>query len=175
MGYYSNNAIPGTGPYTITNYAQNAEITFTMNPTYWGASMTAAQVAANPLLDPGHVKQVIIYYKPDDISRYTDLSKGVAQIATIQSQNWNLIANNPNTYGWVTFPSWANIVSSLAFNTNRYPTNITDVRLAIEHAINYTLIDQAVFQGHISPLSDPRRRDSERCTTQATIRSTRTT
>ena len=55
----------------------------------------------------------------------------------------------------MTFPSWANIVSSLAFNTDRYPTNITDVRLAIEHAINYTLIDQAVFPGQISPFVGP--------------------
>ena len=156
FGYYSNNAVPGTGPYDITTYVQNAYVTFTQNPDYWGNSLTAGQVAANPLLDPGHYKQVIIYYKPDDLSRYTDLSKGAVQIASIESADWNLITTNPNTYGWVQFPPWANIVSFLAFNVNEYPTNITDVRLAIDHAINYSLLDQVVFpQGAVTPYVGP--------------------
>jgi ABC-type transport system substrate-binding protein len=155
MSFYTSNAVPGTGPYTIAQYVQNAHITFDQNPTYWGANLTPAQVAANPLLDPGHVKQVVIYYKADDLARYTDLSKGAVQIATIESQDWNLITSNPSTYGWVTFPPWANIVSFLAFNVNEYPTNITDVRLAIEHSINYTQLDQAVFGGQISPYVGP--------------------
>ncbi len=155
MGYYTSNAVPGTGPYTITDYAQNSHITFTQNPTYWGKSLTPSQIAANPFLDPGHARQVTINYKPDDIARYTDLSSGAAQISTIQSQNWNLISNNPQTYGWVTFPSWANIVSSLAMNTNKYPLNITDVRLAIVHAINYSLLYQTVFHGQIYPYVGP--------------------
>jgi ABC-type transport system substrate-binding protein len=155
MGYYTSNEVPGTGPYNITQYSQNSHITFTQLSSYWGNSLTPAQIAANPLLDPGHVKQVTINYKPDDIARYTDLSSGAAQIATIESQNWNLIESNPNTYGWVTFPSWANIVSSLAFNTNKFPMNITDVRLAIEHAINYSLLDQSVFHGNIYPYVGP--------------------
>jgi ABC-type transport system substrate-binding protein len=155
MGYYTSNAIPGTGPYVITDYAQNSHITFAQNPTYWGKNLSPEQIGANPFLDPGHVAKVTINYKPDDIARYTDLSSGAAQIATIQSQNWNLIQNNPNTYGWETFPSWANIVSSLAFNTNKWPMNITNVRLAVEHAINYTLLDQAVFHGNIYPYVGP--------------------
>jgi len=156
FGYYSNHAVPGTGPYAITTYVQNAYVTFTPNQYYWGDSLTAAQVAANPLLDPGHYKQVIIYYKADDLSRYTDLSEGVAQIASIESADWNLITTNPSTYGTFEFPPFANIVSFLAFNVNEYPTNITDVRLAIDHAINYTLLDQTVFpQGDVSPYVGP--------------------
>jgi peptide/nickel transport system substrate-binding protein len=155
MGYYTSNAIPGTGPYTISAYIQNAHITFQQNPTYWGKSMTPAQVAVNPLFDPGHVAQVTINYKADDLARYTDLSSGAAQIATIESSDWNLVSSNPATYGWETFPSWANIVSSLAFNTHKFPTNITDVRLAIEHAINYTQIYQSVFNGQIYPYVGP--------------------
>ena len=156
FGYYSDHAAPGTGPYEITTYVQNSYITFSQNPDYWGKDLTAAQIAANPLMDSGHYKQVIIYYKADDLARYTDLSKGVAQISSIESADWNLITHNPNTYGWVQFPSSANIVSFLAFNVNAYPTNITDVRLAIDHAINYTLLDQTVFpQGAVSPYVGP--------------------
>lgn len=155
MGYFASNPIPGTGPYMMTEYVQNAHVTFVQNPTYWGKNLTAAQVAAVPLLDPGHVRQVIIQYKPDDLSRYTDLANNVVQIATIQSQNWNTIASQPNTYGWVSFPASANIVSSLAFNTQKWPMNITDVRLAIEHAINFSEIDQQVFHGQVHPYFGP--------------------
>ena len=155
MGYFASNPIPGTGPYKMTEYVQNAHVTFVQNPTYWGANLTATQVAANPLLDPGHVKTVIIQYKPDDLARYTDLVNNVAQISTVESQNWNLISNSPNTYGWVKFPTAANIVSSLAMNTQKYPMNITDVRLGIEHAINLSLIYQNVFHGQVTPYVGP--------------------
>jgi peptide/nickel transport system substrate-binding protein len=155
LGYFSTHLIPGTGPYVMTDFGEMSHVTLSMNPTYWGNSMTPAQIAENPLLDPGHVKQVIIQYKPDDLARYTDLSDGSAQISTVEAQNWNLVSSNPNTYGWVTFPSSANIVSSLAFNTLKWPMNITDVRLAIEHAINYTQLDQSVFHGNVHPYFGP--------------------
>ncbi len=155
MGFFSSNPIPGTGPYMITDYVQNSHITFSQNPTYWGKSLSAAQIAGNQILSPGNVGQVTINYKPDDLSRYTDLSNDVAQIATIQSQNWNLISTDNSTYGYVSFPPSANIVSSLAFNTLKWPMNVTDVRLAIEHAINYSLIYDNVFHGQIHPFFGP--------------------
>ena len=45
-----------------------------------GNNLTAAQIAQNPILDPGHVKNVLIYDKPDDFSRNSGtLSTGNAQ------------------------------------------------------------------------------------------------
>jgi len=135
--YFNRNPIPGTGPYVVTNVSPGAYVQFTQNPNYWGSSLSAADVAANPILDPGHVKNVVVYYKPDDLSRYTDLSTGAAQIATIQFSNWNLITTNPQ-YAYLTMPAWSGKTQELGLNTHLYPTNITDVRLAIVHAINYT-------------------------------------
>jgi ABC-type transport system substrate-binding protein len=155
MAYFNQNILPGTGPYIMTSYVQNSGVTFQQNPTYWGANLTAAQVQANPLMDPGHVKTIYLNYKPDDLSRYTDLSSGNAQIATIQSQDFQLVSTNPTEYGWVTFPSSANIVQSVAFNTHEYPMNITDVRLAIEHAINLSVIYQNVYNDAIHPIFGP--------------------
>jgi peptide/nickel transport system substrate-binding protein len=155
MGYFAAHAIPGTGPYMMTDYVQNSHVDFAQNPTYWGKNLSPSEIHSNPLLDPGHVKQVVIQYKADDLARYTDLANNAAQIATIESQNWNLIADNPTTYGYVQFPSAANIVSSIALNTQKYPMNITNFRLAIEHAINYTQIYQQVFHGDITPFVGP--------------------
>jgi len=152
---FTNTIIPGTGPYVMTQYTQNAGVTFVQNPTYWGANQTAAQIQANPLMSPGNVKTVYLNYVPDDLSRYTQLSSGTVQIATIEAQDWNLIYNFPTKYGWDAFPANANVVQSVAFNTHEYPMNITDVRLAIEHAINYSQIYQNVYQGAIHPIFGP--------------------
>ncbi|MDA4130685.1 MAG: ABC transporter substrate-binding protein [Thaumarchaeota archaeon] len=145
--YFFQHAIPGTGPYQIANYSEQNYIRFVQNPTYWAKNWTQAQINANPLFDPGHVGSVIIQYKPDDLARYTDLSNGAAQIATIESQDWNLISTNPTTYSFFQFPSSANIVYALALNTRQYPMNNTYFRLAIAHAIDYQKINSTVFHG----------------------------
>ncbi len=46
-------------------------------------------------------------------------------------------------------------MAALSLNTQLYPTNITDVRQAIVHAINYSEISQQVFFGETSPLVGP--------------------
>jgi peptide/nickel transport system substrate-binding protein len=155
MAYFADNIVPGTGPYTMTSYVQNSGVTLVQNPTYWGKNLTAAQIQANPLMSPGDVKTVYINYVPDDISRYTQLSSGTVQVAAIQYQDWNLISTNPSTYGWVTLPGSADETQSVAFNYHEYPMNITDVRLAIEHAVNLSVIDQQVYGGAIHQFFGP--------------------
>jgi peptide/nickel transport system substrate-binding protein len=153
--YFNTNPIPGTGPYLITGQVINSYMTFAQNPTYWGDSLPASQVAANPLLSPGNAKTVIINYKPDDLSRYTDLSTGTAQIVAIESADWNQILANPSKYSYTVLPSWAGITSAVALNVNEYPTNITLVRQAIVHAINYTDVASAAFAGQMAPGMGP--------------------
>jgi len=153
--YFNQHSIPGTGPYVVSSFSENAYITFTQNPNYWGANLNASVLATNPVLDPGHAKNVAIWYKSDDISRYTDLSTGAAQLSAIQSQDWNLVLANPSEYSYVTNPSWTAQVLAVSLNVNEYPTNITAVRQAIVHAINYSNIDQTVFFGQMTPGMGP--------------------
>ncbi len=153
--YFDTNPVPGTGPYTITGVSVNSYMTFQQNPNYWGKSLTAAQIAANPILDQGHVNKVIIYYKADDLARYTDLSTGVAQIAAISSEDWNLILANPSKYSYEVLPPWAGLSVDVTLNTNEYPTNITAVRQAIVHAINYTDVADKAFFGEVTPTMGP--------------------
>jgi len=149
--YFNQHSIPGTGPYVVSGYSEDAYMTFTQNPNYWGDSLTPAQIAANVVLDPGHAKTVTIWYKSDDLSRYTDLSTGAAQLVAILSQDWNLVTANPNEYSYVTNPPWTAQVIAVPLQVNEYPTNITLVRQAIAHAINYSDIDQSVFFGQMTP------------------------
>lgn len=151
---FNQNPIPGTGPYTITKIAEDNYVEFTQSSSYWARNWTQAQIAANPLLDPGHVKNVIIYNKADDTSRYVDLSTGQVQIATIESTNWNLITQSPQKYGYINTPHGFGTAAA-SLNTMVYPTNITDVRLAIVHAINYSDISAEAFDGLLTPFVGP--------------------
>jgi peptide/nickel transport system substrate-binding protein len=52
-------------------------------------------------------------------------------------------------------PSWNGEVALMGLNPNIYPTNITDVRQAIVHAINYTQLSDAAYQGTLTPYVGP--------------------
>ncbi len=144
---FNYNPIPGTGPYEVTNVVPSSSVTFTQVSNYWGDNWTAAEIQANPYVDPGHVKTIVVTVQSDDATRYVDLSSGSAYIAPILSQDWQSVISNPSKYSYFTMPnSSANIVG-IAMNTQRYPTNNTDFRLAIAYAINYTQISDDVFLG----------------------------
>lgn len=147
--------IPGTGPYIVDKVVENNYVTFSQNPTYWGDNLTQEQIAMQPVFDPGHVKNVLVQYKADDVARYTDLQTGASTISMIQSQNWNLVLANSGEYSYYTLPSWAGLISIIGINTNVYPTNITDVRQAIVHAINYTDVSLKAFHGNSSRFMGP--------------------
>ena len=153
--YFNAHPIPGTGPYEITAISENAYVQFVQNPNYWGRNLTQAQIAAQPTLDPGHVKNVIVYYKSDDVARYTDLSDGTAQISDIASSNWNLILTNPSKYSYVLFPNRTALIALISLQTHLYPTNNTWFRQAIVHAINYSELSQKAYAGQTSPWVGP--------------------
>jgi ABC-type transport system substrate-binding protein len=69
--------------------------------------------------------------------------------------NWNLVLASPQKYSYLTIPPWSGLTSTLGLNTQLYPTNITDVRQAIVHALNYTAIREAAFLGQMSPYVGP--------------------
>ena len=153
--YFNQHPIPGTGPYMVTSVVEENYVEFTQNPTYWGKNLTATEIASNPYLSPGSAKNVIVQAKTDDVTRYLDLSSGKAQIASIQSEDWPLIASSPSTYSYLTLPSNSMLFVGLAMNTLRYPTNITAVRQAIAHAINYSDINSTVYFGSLAPMVGP--------------------
>jgi peptide/nickel transport system substrate-binding protein len=153
--YFNQNPIPGTGPYIVTQVSEDNYVKFAQNPSYWGDNLSAAQIAAQPLFDPGHAKNVIVYYKADDISRYDDLASGAAQIADILPDDWNLITANPSTYSYLTSPPWSGEVALMALNVNEFPTNNPLVRQAIVHGINYSDLYSKAFLNQMTPYVGP--------------------
>jgi ABC-type transport system substrate-binding protein len=152
---FNQHPMPGTGPYVVADVEEGSHVKFTQNPTYWGKDLTPAEIQADPYLDPGHAKNVIIYAKEDDVVRYTELSTGAVQIAGIQSQNWPLVQSNPDKFSYVEFANASEALVGMAMNVERYPTNITAFRQAIVHAVNLTDISQRVFYGMLAPMVGP--------------------
>jgi peptide/nickel transport system substrate-binding protein len=138
--------IPGTGPYILSDIVPNSFAVFTQNPTYWGSNMSATGVVGNPFVSPGHYSKVIIYDKPSESTRLLDLNSGAAQIVSLTSSDLLTAISEPNTYGVMTLKYPAG-VEYLQFNTQVFPTNITDVRLAMVHAINYSAVIQVGADG----------------------------
>ena len=151
--YFNEHPIPGTGPYMVTEVVLNSHATFEKNPNYWGASLTADQIAANKLLNPGVVKRVILRWVADDLSRYTDLTTGDAQIAAVLRTNWNLVITNPRLTYWSVPVS--PILQAIPLNTRLAPTDNVNVRRAIVHAINYTDIWMKASLGQAGPVVGP--------------------
>ena len=152
--YFNQHPIPGTGPYAVTRVVQNSYVKFSQNQKYWGKSLSAAEIAAQPIWDPGHAANVIVYYKPNNIARVTDLQNKVVHISAVEPSEWPVITANPS-FSFVEQPPWAGEVSLLGLNGHVYPTNITAVRQAIVHAINYTDVYAKAYQGLMTPYVGP--------------------
>jgi peptide/nickel transport system substrate-binding protein len=159
--YFNTHPIPGTGPYVVSDFQIGSYEKVTQNPTYWGRNLTPQDIQANPYLDPGHVKNIIIYAKPDDVVRYTDLSTGAVQIASILTQDWPIVQTNPDKYGYFVFPSNSLIFAGIGMNVLRFPTNITAFRKAIVYAINVTDVNQKVYYGMLVPMVGPEYRGAQ--------------
>jgi len=143
--YFQLNALPGTGPYEITKAVTNSFVEFQKNNNYWGRNLSSSEISANPILDPGHFQTILVRYTPSDTSRYIDLLDGGSQISVVSGSNLQQAEQTP-PYKALSFNSSSQVM--MGMNTKIFPTNITDVRLAIVHAINYSqVINEAIF-GH---------------------------
>ncbi len=155
--YFNTNAIPGTGPYMVTSVSNLQYVGFTQNPTYWGKNLPESTIVSNPVIDPGHVKNILVKVVSSPTSEYIDLSSGTAQMTDpLGGAVFSLILANPEKFGYVTMPPASGEMALESFNTQIYPTNITDVRLAIVHAINMTnLISDSYGPGSYTQIVGP--------------------
>lgn len=138
--FVSDNGGPGAGPFEIKSWVQGQAITLVDNPNYWGAKP--------------HVAQVILRYVSTPTDAINDLKSGTAQMAF--NIPFNLLSGINNTSGIVLQNGGLSIdIGYLAINTQMYPLNITDVRLAINYAINKTELISSVLGGFGQPFQGP--------------------
>lgn len=161
--YLSTHAL-GSGPYVLETPVGGSYIILKANPDYW-AQMIPNDMR-NPMLSIPKIQTIIIDYQPNEAVRVLDLQQGKAQISQIDTIDLqevlgvsglqtleNEIANGHfpiyYTAGNVSVDVWGPSaqIDFLAIDAYQYPFNITEVRLAIAHAINPVKIQQQVYKG----------------------------
>lgn len=138
--YVAQNPAPGTGAYMFKSWVHGQSITLVQNPYYW--------------LPKPQAKTIVIRYVTNSINAINDLKSGVAQM--LYSVPFTLLSNVQNVQGITLQSGGLSLdVAWLALNVNYYPLNITDVRLAMNYAINKTALIESAIAGYGVPFQGP--------------------
>jgi len=131
--YVDANGAPGTGPYVVTSWVHGQSITLGLNPDYWGPTP--------------QVSTVVIQYKSNTLDAINDLKTGTAQM--MYTVPVNLLPSITGTPGITLENHGLSFdLAWLSLNTQSYPLNITNVRLAINYAINKTALITDILHGY---------------------------
>ncbi|BBG23446.1 ABC transporter substrate-binding protein [Sulfuracidifex tepidarius] len=140
----------GSGPYVISSVQTGfSTITLKANPNYWGNGHNVPAPA-----QPAKIPNIVIYYGLSHTDRLEEFDKNQAQISYVsvpsitqmESGYYNSSASSSILDNLGVTPG----VFYISMNEQVFPTNITDFRLALEHAVNYTaLLDLYSSNGQI--------------------------
>ncbi|MCY0859866.1 MAG: ABC transporter substrate-binding protein, partial [Sulfolobaceae archaeon] len=111
------------------------------NPNYW--AMNASNIPA--VAQPAHIPVIVIYYGLSHTDRVEDFDSNTAQISYVSVP---FIGQMYSGYKYKGVPFSAIFknfgatpgVLYISMNTEVFPTNITDFRLALVHAVNYSAL-----------------------------------
>jgi len=148
--YINQNGAIGSGPYVISSVQTGfSQITLKANPNYWANGHSVPVVA-----QPAKIPNIVIYYGLSHTDRLEEFDKNQAQISYVsvpyisqmESSYYNSSASSAILDNLGETPG----VFYISMNEQVFPTNITDFRLALEHAVNYTdLLDLYSVKGNI--------------------------
>ncbi len=148
---------PGTGPYEIQSVTgtpgEFTEIILKANPNYWGNSYPPSSL---PVLDqPAHIPIIDIKFSMSHTDRVELFASNEAQISYVSPPfldqvytAWPYSKYLPPQSIILLLGYQPAGVLYISMNTQEWPTNCTDFRLAVVHAINYT----ALLYTYYSPL-----------------------
>ena len=158
--YLSTACQPGTGPYECFSVASGvSELTLKANPHYWakGSGPNGLKPGLPWVIAPPHIPVVEIEYgiTGNPTLQYNNFGTNVAALSSVGITQWNSM--------WSAFAqknhfSFKQVLQDygpgdfsfyLGMDTQRFPTNITDYRLAVINALNYTQLanTQIYFNG----------------------------
>ena len=126
----------GTGPYKIVSYKPESEVVLRKFDEWWGWK---------EINNPNAPDVVVIKIVEEPAQQESGLLSGDIDIATgvAKSSIPNLVKLGYAVYNQTTFHNYI-----LMFNTRRWPTNITEFRLAIAYATPWNEIVDFAFQGY---------------------------
>jgi ABC-type transport system substrate-binding protein len=142
--WMSSNAI-GTGPFVVSSYQVNAQLTLQRNPTYWGG--------ANGAQPSPKFETLVLKYVPNSLTRLEDLQRGSAQIIYLDYSLLGQVGGSSGVY----LPSLGPMptLSFLAMDTQKFPFSNKLIREAVVHALNETALltlYHGVGQPYVGPV-----------------------
>jgi peptide/nickel transport system substrate-binding protein len=159
---YINTHSCSTGPYYVKSYTQGEVLVLQANPNYWAAKLSASET--NVMLTPPHVPVIILEYVVEASSMIQGIEDNKAQLlegAPIPCLSPVYLPSVESAPGVrvVSFPSAVKFTFlMITLDTEKYPYNITNFRMALADAINYSEIFSSVsgpygvpYVGPISP------------------------
>ncbi|WP_449462375.1 ABC transporter substrate-binding protein [Tardisphaera miroshnichenkoae] len=153
--YIDTNGMVGSGPYVISSVGSGmSSVTLKANPNYWAA--TAKNVPW--VISPARIPNVIIEYGASHTDRVEEFDTNQAQLSYVSIPSFNTIYQGYE-YKGVPFSAIFNnqgmqaSVTTINMNCQIFPTNITDFRLALVHAINYSAIISSIYTYNGTPLA----------------------
>ncbi|QOJ78838.1 ABC transporter substrate-binding protein [Infirmifilum lucidum] len=132
------------GPYVLKQVDPGGNwFLWERNENWWGTRLYGMKPAPKYVL--------FIHHGPEDKKALAMSRHELDAIRTFLPENFQVVwQNNKYIGGWRKEPPFAWLfdacVKGIAFNLQRYPYNITEVRLALRHVINFKAIYEA-FEG----------------------------
>ena len=157
--YIAANGAVGTAPYYVKSYVQSQVLVLNKNPNYWGSKIPQNQ--QNIMIAPAHIPVVVIEYfqQSSQIIQGLQNNEGalmagppIPVLSPLQADSLANVAGL-KVVALTNAPTYSFLEAS--FDTQKYPTNITDFRLAVVHAINYSEIISTVAAGYGVPMVGP--------------------
>jgi peptide/nickel transport system substrate-binding protein len=159
---YVNTHTMGTAAYYVKNFVSGETLTMEANPNYWAAKLPTSQ--SNIMLSSPHIPVIVVQYATEASTLIQSISSNLAglvegpPIPALPPTYLPSLASTPGVkvVSLPTAPTFDYLM--IALDTQKYPYNITNFRLALEYATNYSEIYSSVsyqygkqYVGPISP------------------------
>jgi len=145
---FNTNGMPGSGPYQYgTVGSGNSQLVLNANPNYWAIGVSGLA----PVLAPPPIKTVIMNFGLEPNTQIEDFGTNSVALAAPPISEFQQAYNAYQDKAYFKFNQlFANLGYPLCdlasgMNTQKAPTNNTDFRQAVVHAINYTEIQQQLY------------------------------
>ena len=156
---YVNTHTMGTAPYVVVSYTPGIVITEVANPNYWAAKLPASE--SNIMLSTPKIPTIIVEYTT--VTNQLIESIETNKAALLEGQPLPAITPNylpalaaypgVEVQNLVGAPIFTSLLAAL--DTQQYPYNITNFRVALSTAVNYTEINTSVGNGYTSQFVGP--------------------
>lgn len=158
---FSTKGGPGTGPYMYGKIGPaDSYVVLNENPNYWAtaynwsngtpSALCLSGENCQPVLEPPSIATITMIFSPNLQNMTNDFDYNRVQLAYVGITDFDQFLKSYNLTGYGFDQLFRNLDTPLGdygigLNGQVFPTNITDFRLAIVHAVNYSALVSQLY------------------------------